>query len=141
MHIQEKLTITNSAKNLVTVREFISRTLTHSPAFATEETGIVLAIDEAVANIIEHGYPPNVTGPIEIELEIADAVLVTRIRDRARPFDPGQPTALDIRAHVKAGKRNGLGLFLMRKIMDEVRYSRPVDGQNELTLVKRIRQN
>lgn len=139
MHITEKLTITNRADNLKVVRDFVAHILSLSPQFAVEEAMIVLAIDEAVANVIEHGYSPDETGPIEIEVEIADTTLVTKIRDRARPYDPDSLPTPNIREHVKAGKRNGLGIFLIRKIMDEIHYTRCGEGQNELKLVKKTR--
>ena len=51
-------------------------------------------------------------------------------------FDPNQMTDIDIQSHVAAGKAGGLGVFLMRKIMDQVDYQYRNGKKNQLTLVK-----
>ncbi len=53
-----------------------------------------------------------------------------------RPFDPGTVPDVDLQEHVRHGRKGGLGIFLIRRIMDEVTYSFQAGAPNELRLVK-----
>jgi anti-sigma regulatory factor (Ser/Thr protein kinase) len=93
-----------------------------------------------VTNIIEHGYNKGEKGTIELEAVWDGPKFQVVIRDSARVFNPQSIPAPDMAEHVKAGRKKGLGLFLMRQIMDEVRYRYKDGVQNELTLVKYVRE-
>lgn len=137
--LKDRLVVTNDTKYLIVVREFISRLVQQSRLSRDDENKIILAVDEAVTNIIEHGYDDGVEGSIEIEVEVDEAQFKVMIRDTGRIFNPESIPTPDLTDHVKLGKKKGLGIFLMRQIMDEVRY-RFKDGiKNELTLVKYVR--
>lgn len=134
--LKDILVVANDTKFLVLVREFISRMLRQSRVTKEDENKIILAVDEAVTNIIEHGYDQGVEGSIEIEVETEAAQFKVVIRDSGRVFNPESVPSPDMKEHLKAGRKKGLGLFLMRQIMDEVRYRYKDGVQNELTLVK-----
>lgn len=93
-----------------------------------------LAVDEAVTNIITHGYG----GPGEIELElVADgADLIVRLRDQAPSFDPAHAPAADLKLPGERDSPGGFGVYLMKSVMDEIRYQ-STDTGNELTMIKR----
>ena len=63
-------------------------------------------------------------------------------RGEGQPFDAAEganlSAALNLRAHIESGARRGLGLFIMRKVMDEIRYCSRAGRRNELTLVKHV---
>jgi anti-sigma regulatory factor (Ser/Thr protein kinase) len=119
---------------------------------------LVLAIDEAAANVIEHAYRgPDKQGipTIEITLDIRSDRIVVRIADRGVPFDPKAIASLpvpeideyDIRGlDILPGRRrssshfprHGYGLQIIRRIMDGIEYERTPDGENLLTLTKRM---
>jgi serine/threonine-protein kinase RsbW len=117
---------------------------------------LVLAIDEAAANVIEHAYrgPDGQANPtIEITLDIRSDRIVVRIADRGLPFDPNVTVAVpaieeyDIEGlNLMPGKRrstshfghHGFGLKIIRRIMDGVEYERTPEGENHLTLTKRM---
>ena len=98
---------------------------------------ILIAVDEAVTNIIEHGYEGPVNGVIEIVCEVEPETFTISIIDQGASFDPRSMTDVDIQRHVAQGKAGGLGIFLIRKIMDVVDYHHETGRHNRLTMVKR----
>lgn len=103
------------------------------------DTGILfdlmLAVDESVTNIIIHGYSSE-PGPVTVEMwREGDAVLI-RLRDRAPLFDPTRVPGPDLSVPLEERDLGGLGIFLVRRLMDEVTYRVTPDGANELTLRK-----
>ncbi len=134
--LKDRLVVTNDTKYLIVVRDFVSRMIRQSRVTREDENKIILAVDEAVTNIIEHGYDQGVDGTIELEIESDPGQFKVVVRDSGRVFNPESVPNPDMKEHVKAGRKKGLGLFLMRQIMDEVRYRYKDGVQNELTLVK-----
>ena len=96
---------------------------------------MVLAIDEAVSNIIEHAKLEADKKQIGLYLQIGDNKIVAGICDQGRPFDP---TPLRKEPDHRAYPRRGFGLYLIHKIVDNIEYERTLDGQNVLTLTKSI---
>lgn len=96
---------------------------------------MVLAIDEALSNVIEHANLKEQNPGIELSLEIGTDKIVAEIHDRGPPFDPTQPRQEPDRFSLP---RRGFGLYLIHKIVDEIEYERTGDGQNILTLTKTI---
>ena len=106
--------------------------------FTEREAGrIVLAVDEAVSNIIEHAYSEQAEpGDIRITIYADDESFEVVLTDYGLQFDPHSVQTPDIAEHVREGKRDGLGVFLMRQIMDEVKYAFVPGEKNELRLIK-----
>lgn len=94
-----------------------------------------LAVDEACANIIEHGYQ-GVGGKIEIQIQPLNGGVQVVIRDWGRPFDPEAIPVPDIAAPLENRPMGGMGLFLMRKIMAQVQFAFDPEGGNTLTMTK-----
>ena len=137
--LKDHLVITNETRHLILVRDFIAR-LVHQGHLAREvENKIILAVDEAVTNIIEHGFERGEEGNIEVEVEIDEAQFRVIIRDSGRIFNPESVPDPDMKSHIRGGRKKGLGIFLMRQIMDEVRYAFRDGVKNELTLVKYVK--
>jgi len=102
---------------------------------------VSLAVDEAVANVMEHAYgnyEAQANQEIQIILDVNPNRLEILIRDRGRAFDPDLIAQVDIREHVRKGEKGGLGIYLMRKIMDEVNYSFKQGMHNELQMIKYV---
>lgn len=137
--VHDRLVITNDTRFLTLVREFVSRNVQKSHLRREEENKVMIAVDEAVSNIIEHGYARDAEGSIDIEVYADLERFQVTIRDSARGFNPSTVKNPDIAEHVRLGKRKGLGIFLIRQVMDEVRYHLVNGMQNELTLVKYVR--
>jgi len=98
---------------------------------ASNAVGLVL--NEALANIIRHGYDGATDKPIRVTAEQVEKELKIVIRDWAKPFDP----ALIKPRYEDELKPGGLGLICIRKLMDGFKYERLPDGML-LTLTKKL---
>ena len=97
---------------------------------------VKLALEEVAVNVINHGYGEG-GHAFEVDLTSEPGVLTIRITDEAQEFNPlTSSPAADVDASVDERRVGGLGLHLVRTMMDEMRYER-VDGRNRLTLVKK----
>ena len=96
-----------------------------------------LAVDEACANIITHGYAGMNPGTIILTLEMEARRVVMTITDFGHAFEPSDVPAPDLTAGMEDRPTGGFGLFLIYQTMDDVRYETDEDG-NRLTLVKRL---
>jgi len=131
-----KLKITSDPANLRPVRKQIEA-LAQSGGLSREDCeALGLVINEALANVIRHGYNGATDRPIAINAEVADGEFRLQIRDWARPFDPAQLPKTK-RDHLQPG---GLGLICMRKLMDEAEFVPLADGML-LKLVKKINKS
>jgi serine/threonine-protein kinase RsbW len=95
-----------------------------------------MAVDEACANIIGHAYGEEGLGDIEVSYRIDGNGLTLSLRDFGRPFDPTGVPQPDLDSPLEARSAGGLGLYLMRKLMDRVEFESSPDAGNVLTLVK-----
>jgi serine/threonine-protein kinase RsbW len=100
---------------------------------------IQLAVEEACANVIQHGASSTQPGPPDVAVEMCrngDCCTVT-LRDWGHPFDPTRLPLPDLTPSLRKRRPGGLGVFLIRRLMDEVRYD-VGDGVNTLTMIKRL---
>ena len=134
--IVRTLSIPNQTSQLKAVREFVADVVHHSVIPPTFENGILLAVDEAVTNIIAHAYKEHRRDMIEITLDIDPRRFTVVIRDSGTSFDPKSIVNPSMKEHIVHGKRHGLGIFLMRQVMDEVEYLFKEGVRNELRMVK-----
>lgn len=137
---RDRIIISNDTRFLSLMRDFTARMIRASEVSRVEESKIILAVDEAVTNIIEHGYESQKDGTIEMEIEADLERFKVTIRDSGKEFDPSSIKDPDMYDHVKKGKKKGLGIFLMRQIMDEVKYVFKEGVQNELILIKHLKK-
>jgi len=94
-----------------------------------------LVIEEACTNIIRHGYRDIKGGEITLKAIIRRQSLTIVIIDQGISFDPRQAATPDLQKYIQIGKKGGLGIFMMRKLMDDVQYNITNRG-NELRLTK-----
>jgi serine/threonine-protein kinase RsbW len=94
-----------------------------------------LAVEEAITNIILHGYQ-NALGEITVSGRAADGLVEVRLEDRAGPFDPLSLPEPDLTGSVEERKIGGLGIVLIRRVMDAIQYHYE-EGKNILVLTKR----
>ena len=119
---------------LARIRDFVTATAaTHGVAERALDD-LRLAVDEAITNILVHGYQGG--GGIDIEVAPHGRDLVIQLRDQAPPFDPVNAMPESLEPLERQKQPGGFGLFLMQKAMDEISYRR-VGSSNELTLTKR----
>ena len=96
---------------------------------------IQLATDEGVSNIIEHAYGGNSNAKIELNCVFENNKLTITLLDHGKSFDISKVETPDVKTDLSNRKIGGLGIYLMRKLMDEVRYEATKTG-NVLTLIK-----
>ncbi len=94
-----------------------------------------LAVEEALTNTIVHGYGKQ-PGELMITCTASDGLVELQIEDSAPPFDPLSQPEPDLSAELDKRRIGGLGVHLIRRVMDEIVY-RYEDGKNILVLVKR----
>ncbi len=96
-----------------------------------------LALEEAVTNVIMYSYPEGTDGLVDIEAIMREKSLSFIVSDSGRPFDPTKTEDADITLGVEERPVGGLGIFLVRNIMDTVQYERK-DGKNILSMTKNL---
>jgi anti-sigma regulatory factor (Ser/Thr protein kinase) len=100
---------------------------------------IQLATDEAASNIIEHAYQ-NMPGKVlELSCDMKGNVITITLTDYGESFDPSEVPVPDLKADLSDRKIGGLGIFLMRKLMDDIDYRPGPNQSNVLTMTKRKR--
>jgi sigma-B regulation protein RsbU (phosphoserine phosphatase) len=98
---------------------------------------INLAVEEAVVNVMKYAYPPDVKGDVTIEAVSNDVRLKFTIIDSGAPFDPTVQSQVDTTLSAMERPIGGLGIHLVRQIMDSINYER-MDNLNVLTLRKKL---
>jgi anti-sigma regulatory factor (Ser/Thr protein kinase) len=96
-----------------------------------------LVVDEAVTNIILHAYRGE-GGPVELQLFRDGDDIVVLIRDQGPAFDPDGVAEPALDTALAERVPGGMGIFLMRQMMDEVTFTPQPEGGNELRLVKHL---
>jgi anti-sigma regulatory factor (Ser/Thr protein kinase) len=95
--------------------------------------GVVLAVDEALANVICHAYKNQPDGEIEVDCEAGPNELVFRLLDHGEPVDPARICGRPL----DNISLNGRGTYLIKAMMDEVIYER-IEGTNQVRMIKRL---
>ncbi len=120
---------------LLTVKDFVQRVCDSAGCTPKETSNIKLAIDEACSNIIRHAYKDKADGKIVLEMGIGFADLMIKVIDYGKPFDFRGVKDPDLNHYVDIGKKGGLGIWLIKKVMTDVRYTAFPD-HNELILYR-----
>ena len=121
------------------IRDFVGE-IARTGGFGDKDVyNIQLATDEAASNIIEHAYENRSDGILELSCGMKDDAITIILVDRGESFDPSAIPLPDLKADLSDRKIGGLGIFLMRKLMDEVHYEPKPDKSNVLTMIKRKR--
>ena len=137
LRLQRHLTLTNNTEEVPKLHEFVTGV---TDALAMDEAismQLDLALEEAVVNVMSYAYQSGKKGSIDIEAKADDMKLIFVIRDSGIPFDPTAKEDADTTLSADERPIGGLGIFLVRQLMDSINYER-VDGQNVLTLIKKL---
>lgn len=140
MDILQTATFPGRFASLANISKFVARAARAAGLDERAVYAVQTAVDEACSNIIEHAYGGEGRGPIECTCRIDDDGLTVTLRDYGRPFDPTGVPRPDIHASLEDRQEGGLGLYMMKQLMDEVRFGPPCDSSNVLTMVKRKEQ-
>ncbi len=133
---KEELRVPASLEHLLDLRKFIEKVGKRHRLPDKMVNAFKLAVDEASTNIIRHAYRDK-SGDILIRAIVRKTSVTVSLIDQGRFFDPGSVKNPDLKRYVAIGKRGGLGIFMIRKLVDNLEYFRTDEG-NELRLTKKF---
>ena len=138
--IEKKFTlqVPSSTENLALIREFVVNVSGQAGLAESEIPKLELAVDEACANVIEHAYGHDVSKDVTIRVTFDERQLRVSVIDEGRGFDPTQAPEQSLDKLVHERKSGGLGIRLIRTLMDEVEYQIVPGQKNELHMTKRL---
>lgn len=131
-------TFRGSTEHLPAIRQFVVgsvRTLggSEDDVFACE-----LAADEAATNAFVHAYEGK-RGEIKIRVWREDGDVVLSLHDRGKRFDPGHVPVPNFNAPLEARRPGGFGIFIIRRLMDQVAYDFDGNAGNTLTMHRKLK--
>jgi sigma-B regulation protein RsbU (phosphoserine phosphatase) len=137
IRFRKSIVLANDTEDVPRLAAFVDE-VCETVGFDAEITmSLNLAIEEAVVNVMEYAYPSGTHGDITVEATSDDVQLTFTIIDSGVHFDPTVQAEADTTLSVEERPIGGLGIFLVRQIMDSINYER-VDNLNVLTLRKNI---
>ncbi len=133
-----RLIINNRIEEIEKLEPFVERVSENFTIAPDTLFQLHLALDEALSNSVIYAYPKGTDGTIVLEAQKEDREIVFRLSDEGIAFDPTERgNDVDIMAPVEERPIGGLGIFLIKRLMDEVTYERK-EGHNFLTMKKRL---
>ena len=134
--MKKELTLAATVENIEAVTDFVSAMLEEADCPMKAQMQISIAIDELFGNIAHYAYAPQ-TGEATVQVEIEEGMAAITFIDSGVPYDPLTAETPDTSLSAEERSVGGLGIFLVKKSMDEMAY-RYEDGKNMLTIRKRI---
>jgi serine/threonine-protein kinase RsbW len=135
-----KITVDSKLENLSVIGQFIEETMRQCQIDSPKNVhAFQLSVDEACTNVIEHAYAYNIAGQITVYCTLIGEKFTVTIEDNGAPFDPTTTPEPNVNLGLDERKAGGLGIYFMKKLMDEVKYNR-VNNKNLLTLTKNIKK-
>jgi serine/threonine-protein kinase RsbW len=134
------LQVPSNTEHLAMIRDFVNGIGIRAGMPASEVAKLEMAVDEACANVIEHAYGPEVTKEVSVKATIDDETVQIDVVDTGKGFDPGEIPQLNLDQLVAERKSGGLGMRLMKTLMDEVHYEMIPGKKNELRMIKRLKK-
>ena len=132
----DTLQIESRTERLIAVRDFVSAAAREFGFSDEEISKIALAVDEACTNVIKHAYKFDPGKKLTISVKGGNGAFEISIQDTGRRFDPAILQPPDMKEYLTHFRRGGLGVYLMKALMDKVEYSFAPGKQNEVRLIK-----
>ena len=134
----KELTMSADRKKIPAVIEFVNQVLDALGCSLKAEAQIDIAIDEIYSNIVKYGYEEE-GGEVTVSFDTSEEPLAMTLsfRDEGKPFNPLERRDPDVTLSAKDRKIGGLGIFMVKKSMDDIRYEYR-DGKNILTIRKTL---
>lgn len=133
-----QLTLSNEVDEISKLGAFIDELADQAMIDPALAMSLNLALEEAVTNVVLYAYPEGQAGKVDIQAAVSNGEVTFVITDSGKAFDPTTEVAeADITLSAEERPIGGLGVFLVKQIMDTVSYQRS-DGKNILTLAKRL---
>ena len=136
--LERQLTLPNDIKTIPQLSEFIEVIGEELEMEMSMIMSLNLALEEAVVNVMDYAYAPGTTGEVCIEAIGNKSQIEFILSDSGIPFDPTKKAEVDTTLSAEERPIGGLGIHLVREIMDAVSYEYK-DNKNILTLSKKIK--
>ena len=136
---KQVLTVTSDLKNLGSICRFVAGAASDMGMDDDTLYDLQLAVDEACTNVMDYAYQGRSGQPLTVECTEEDGKCVVVIRDCGRAFDPTHVQSPDVTSPLSRRQVGGLGIFLMRKLMDDVCFRFDARTGNEVTMIKAIK--
>ena len=131
-----KLRIPSQTDNLELIRIFVGK-VAEKVGFSEDEIGkIELATDEACTNVIKHAYKNSKNDPLDVAIQIDYTKFTIMVTDHGKGFKPDNVKTPDMKEYLAELRVGGLGIYLMRTLMDEIDYEIKPGVRNQVKMVK-----
>ena len=138
--LSETLTLKNDPRQISLLSSFVKDVFGRLDIDPKQAKEIRLGVEEAVVNVIDYAYPAGTEGEITIHVSSDGREMKFVISDAGIPFDPTEIDKADTTLSVDERPVGGLGIHLVRQLMDSINYER-MNGKNVLTLKKKYDGN
>lgn len=135
----KELKVKSKTENLSVIRDFISTSAAEARVTPDVVENIILAVDEACTNIIKHAYKSFPDGELIIKTKSTQSRFVISITDYGNSFEPDSIPEPDLQKYYRQKRVGGLGMYLMKTLMDDVKYVSIPGKHNEVLLSKNIK--
>ncbi|GAB4290962.1 MAG: anti-sigma B factor RsbW [Ignavibacteriaceae bacterium] len=135
---RKELTVNSRTENLSAIRDFVRASAKEAGIKTDIIDNIMLAVDEACTNIIKHAYNFFPDGKIKIQLSYNKKKFSVLITDYGSSFHPEKIPDPDLKVYFEQHRVGGLGMYLMKTLMDEVKYESVPGKYNQVLLSKNI---
>lgn len=140
IRMRKSIVLPNNVQEVPRLTAFVQEVCETVGFNDSQSMQIQIAIEEAVVNVMNYAYPPGQYGDVTIEAASNDVRLKFTIIDTGKPFDPTVQPEADTTLPANERRIGGLGIHIVRQIMDSINYER-IDNLNVLTLRKKINQD
>ena len=137
VRLQRSLTLPHDINTIPQLNEFIDTVCEELEIDMALAMSLNLAMEEAVVNVMDYAYPAGTEGEVNIEAIADETQLHFIISDSGKPFDPTAKEEVDTTLSAEERPIGGLGIHLIRQLMDDISYERK-DDKNILRLSKNI---
>ena len=137
MDYEQHITLPNDVAAVPRLAEFIDQVCEAAGIDMATTMQLNLAVEEAVVNSMNYAYAPGTEGKVEVSAHVGGDILSIVIADHGIPFDPTTLAEVDTTLPAEERPIGGLGIHLVRQLMDSVSYQRSGDGRNILTITKK----
>ena len=134
---QRRIVLHNDIRQIPQLAQFVETIAADKKLDQGLTMSLNLALEEAVTNVILYAYPPDADGLVVIEALITPGRITFTLSDSGVAFDPTAEPDPDVEASLESRAIGGLGIHLVRQIMDSLQYERK-EGKNVLTMIKNI---
>ena len=135
--MEKSIILTNDISEINKLSEFVEEIGNKLSLAPDVVFNLNLVLEEAVVNIINYAYPKEEHQSIYLSATLHEGSIILVLTDTGVEFDPTMAPEADITLSAEERPIGGLGIFLIRQIMNEVRYDR-IDGKNILTMEKKL---